>query len=634
MKKILITIIIYVFTAKANAQTILMQETFGNGALPTGWSIDSAGVAPVNGWKFINPNFSFSGTGIDSKFAWINLADPYDPVYDCNLTSSAFLTIGVNDLYIGFSERFWSSVDSTPVEYARQTIEFSIDNGMSWQNLYSNIQLHGYPFVRNVIRFPASAIGNTLVKVRFNFKGVETGGWAIDSIVIADSIPCTLPVDTGLAVASTGNFVCPGQPFQLSIAALSRGAGQTYQWQSKIGAASYTNISGAVYDTLTSTQNQATYYRCQITCQSQTDHSGELLLADKPDQYTVKGKGIEICPGGNDTLVLTNLPPNHPPFVYQWQSANYPSGTNMNNIPLNSTDSIYVVDGTLCSAATDFRCMVGCASGTTATATTIESLSINPNTLCYCLPIHGNNCPFSGLYVNYVEVLGTPLSTNLWCVLQPYPHPTPYQFISPGANTTATLLRNAQYTLALGLRDTQQMGVTFAPFMWIDHNRNGLFEVTEQDFMGLHLSNDTINYNFYVPATATPGLTGMRIRAFFYTVPQNPLNAACETVQGGSAVDFLVTIDTTVGIAQVAYDKYSLYLFPNPAKDVLTITATNFAPTNNPQLIITDLAGRILQQEIFTGTATINTTALTPAVYFVTVKGKERSVVRRFVKAP
>ncbi|MBK7855364.1 MAG: T9SS type A sorting domain-containing protein [Bacteroidetes bacterium] len=107
------------------------------------------------------------------------------------------------------------------------------------------------------------------------------------------------------------------------------------------------------------------------------------------------------------------------------------------------------------------------------------------------------------------------------------------------------------------------------------------------------------------------------------------------TSNGSYDVFFMRLSQPMVGIADLSPDAFGgqLRLVPNPAKDKLTITALNFTPTHNAQFIITDLTGRILQQEIFTGTATVNTTALTPAVYFVTVKDKERSVVRRFVKA-
>ncbi|MBK7855121.1 MAG: T9SS type A sorting domain-containing protein [Bacteroidetes bacterium] len=108
------------------------------------------------------------------------------------------------------------------------------------------------------------------------------------------------------------------------------------------------------------------------------------------------------------------------------------------------------------------------------------------------------------------------------------------------------------------------------------------------------------------------------------------------TSNGSYDVFFMRLSQPMVGIADLSPDAFGgeLRLVPNPTQDKLTITALNFTPTHNAQFIITDLTGRILQQEIFAGTATINTTALTPAVYFVTVQDKERSVVRRFVKAP
>lgn len=631
MKKIIIALIgILISKNLAVAQNIVLQESFNNGSLPTGWTIDSAGVTPVNAWKFSGTPSGFTGAGFDNKHPRIRYFNPQDEI-DCNLTTVNISTSTLSSVYLGFGEVFGTDNTGRTVQY----VDVSNNNGATWNNVIENIYYRGgvsFTAVRTVVDISSFAVGFSNIKVRFRFKDSNggNGGWAIDSVVIADSIPCTLPVDTGVTVSSTGKFACPGQPLQLSIAALSRGAGQTYQWQSKPNAAAvYSNITGAVYDTLSTAQNQQTYYRCQITCQSQMAYSSELMLKDVPDPYTTTYSGIEICPGKFDTLYFTNMPASHAPFVYQWQSANYPSGTTFTNIALNSTDSIYAVDGSLYSVATDFRCQVGCASGTATTTSTVTSVGLNPNTLCYCYPYHGANCA-NGPSINYVEILSTSLNKDLFCVQQPYPHPSSYQFIDPSTpNGTTNLIRNAMYTLALGLRDTQPPPIAFAPYMWIDYNRNGLFEVTEEDSLGLYIANDTAYYNFYVPANATPGLTGMRIRAFYLTVPQNPLNFGCQATFGGTAVDFLITIDSTVGIGELGMGNGELRLWPNPARDEVAVSSNDFIR----DLKILSASG----QEVYSlndlpaQKHTVSTKHLQNGVYYVVVATDKGRVVRKLV---
>ncbi|HNR19972.1 MAG TPA: hypothetical protein PKL45_08315, partial [Bacteroidia bacterium] len=71
------------------------------------------------------------------------------------------------------------------------------------------------------------------------------------------------------------------------------------------------------------------------------------------------------------------------------------------------------------------------------------------------------------------------------------------------------------------------------------------------------------------------------------------------TSNGSYDVFFMRLSQPMVGIADLSPDAFGgqLRLVPNPAKDKLTITALNFTPTHNAQFIITDLTGRILQQE-------------------------------------
>jgi hypothetical protein len=71
-------------------------------------------------------------------------------------------------------------------------------------------------------------------------------------------------------------FACTGTPVTLWLDALSRGIGQSYQWQLKNAANgnTYTDVPGATYDTLNKVQNGDTYYRCRITCNSLSAYSG------------------------------------------------------------------------------------------------------------------------------------------------------------------------------------------------------------------------------------------------------------------------------------------------------------------------------------------------------------------------
>ncbi|TVQ81493.1 MAG: hypothetical protein EA358_00640, partial [Flavobacteriales bacterium] len=84
--------------------------------------------------------------------------------------------------------------------------------------------------------------------------------------------PCTAPPAAGTATASATN-VCVGNTVNLSLNGNSFGSGQTYQWQSSPNNSTWTNIPGATNLNESVTVNANTYYRCQVTCNSQTSSS-------------------------------------------------------------------------------------------------------------------------------------------------------------------------------------------------------------------------------------------------------------------------------------------------------------------------------------------------------------------------
>ncbi len=67
-------------------------------------------------------------------------------------------------------------------------------------------------------------------------------------------------------VASSLNPVCSGVNFSLTLAGSSVASGLTYQWQSSPDGVTFTDITGATNDTLTTSQTDTTYFQCVVTC--------------------------------------------------------------------------------------------------------------------------------------------------------------------------------------------------------------------------------------------------------------------------------------------------------------------------------------------------------------------------------
>jgi len=84
-------------------------------------------------------------------------------------------------------------------------------------------------------------------------------------VTVAASTACIDPPTAGTASTSSSN-VCASTSFTLSITGNTSGSGQTYQWQSSPNNSTWTNITGATNQSLSTTQSSTTYYQCVLTC--------------------------------------------------------------------------------------------------------------------------------------------------------------------------------------------------------------------------------------------------------------------------------------------------------------------------------------------------------------------------------
>jgi hypothetical protein len=621
MKKVIVFTILLLSSIGSKAQTILMQETFTNNSLPPGWTIDSAGITPVNGWKFTGQPSGVTGVGFDSHYP--RLRDiGVNQYFDCNLTSSLIDASAVNGVYLSYSNQ--CNAGQISYSYCYPIIEVTNDSGVTWNEVFRST-ISNYPVKRNIVNLTGLAVGSSNVKIRFRFKEYQLGGWwAIDSVVVADSMPCISPPDSGTTSCVT-KFACTGSPAQLFIDNLSRGIGQTYQWQLNNAASGnvYVNVPGAVYDTLTETQNGNTYYQCIITCGGLSTNSMPLMVQDTPVAVDAYSDNIHICTGRDDTLRLYQ--PNGGSGVgWQWQSSSLPY-SNYIDIP-GATNDTYLMSPSNFSNSTYFRSKQVCLSNGTERAGFWVNEVPNPNPMCYCYPWSNNICS-NNYYLSNFQIQTTTLNNNTICIdtLIVHTNNNSYQFFDPAlGNTTALLTRGTTFTVSLtSVNQGQWVG------LWIDYNRDGNFDPNEFTNLSYVPAGTPTLAQFYVPATATPGLTGLRLRSWLWTALDSTWT--CSSITGGQTEDYIVTIDTATGISIPLANEEGVTVFPNPAKDEITLSSQKFG--DNVNLKVTDLTGReILSQKKLTVNCKLKTVNLTAGIYFVKVATDNGSVVRKFVK--
>lgn len=112
--------------------------------------------------------------------------------------------------------------------------------------------------------------------------GTYTYGETEDyTIAILPALPCSAPPTAGTAGSSV-NSVCNFNPIALQLTGNSTGLGQSYQWQSSLNGLAWNAIIGSNSSNFTTTQNQATFYRCFITCSGLSDTSNSVFIGMNP----------------------------------------------------------------------------------------------------------------------------------------------------------------------------------------------------------------------------------------------------------------------------------------------------------------------------------------------------------------
>ncbi|MCX6324169.1 MAG: GEVED domain-containing protein, partial [Sphingobacteriales bacterium] len=139
----------------------------------------------------------------------------------------------------------------------------------------------------------------------------------------------------------------------------------------------------------------------------------------------------------------------------------------------------------------------------------------------YCVPTSSGTSTLTGL------TLG---SINFTAASQVSPF---YNIVAPTPTTTTTLNSGQTYPLSLTTDGASIVSV------WIDYNRNGLYEASEWTQPWINATTGTVNIT--VPANATSGQTGLRVRTRL-NGNTNGSGDACASFGSGGAYDFTVNI--------------------------------------------------------------------------------------------
>ncbi len=223
------------------------------------------------------------------------------------------------------------------------------------------------------------------------------------------------------------------------------------------------------------------------------------------------------CSGVNFTMNVANPSLG---YVYQWQRVTSAGWT---NIPGANSASLTTSQ----TAATTYRCRVTCSyPGGYLGISAPKTVGMSAPADCYCTPAFNNGTNFES--ISNVTLGSINNSTGATAA----PSYTAY---APGAGTTTSIAAGGEYTGSVSINADSDDYIA----VWIDFNRNGIFELSERVANEGPLNVDgAYPFSFTVPANASLGTSRMRVRLGYLEEDQD----ACEAYGFGETEDYTVTL--------------------------------------------------------------------------------------------
>lgn len=319
----------------------------------------------------------------------------------------------------------------------------------------------------------------------------------------------------------------------------------SFQWQSSADGINFTDIVGATNDSLTYAPTAPTYVRLKAFCVDSSYSNIKYIMVYNPTVSTVEND--TVCGQGNVTLNAT-APAG---YFLQWFA------DSLSGVPLANTGNIgsysaYITqtDTFWVRATIDTNAVFG--GGSIPAGYCVTNLH---NFASNCI----TNVTFNTL--NYSSPSGT-------CALPSF---------DDVPESTAT----TQLTLGQTLNLTATWDAGAFGYLWIDWNRDGVFDASEFQTNGVTSAGHT--FVVTVPVNAAPGKTKMRLRTRTVLVTGAD---ACTNFGSGETEDFVITI----GQDACSSAKVPVIGVVTPAPAV-TITPSSAAICAGESLTMSDATG-------------------------------------------
>lgn len=215
-------------------------------------------------------------------------------------------------------------------------------------------------------------------------------------------------------------------------------------------------------------------------------------------------------------------------------------------LPVTASQSVNwsVISGGTASATVSTSGLVTVPNQTSG-AVWIKAVSVADNTIADSIKIVVNCKPLVNTSSTYkfdtVQIPGTSLNHNT-----PFSNSS-YNYIAEAPASTATLVAGQAYTLRTVIRPSVMSETPYSYSLWIDYNRNGLFESSEyQSIIGDAGTTDTVtNFTITIPTAIDTGKTLMRLKTRLAGGDNSATSVCGNLTFSGHIQDFIVNLVNT-----------------------------------------------------------------------------------------
>lgn len=278
-----------------------------------------------------------------------------------------------------------------------------------------------------------------------------------------------------------------------------------------------------------------------------------------------------------------------------------------------STTNSVTVSGLAASTNYSFSVRARDAAGNLSASSNTVAVTTSPITITYCAS-KGNSV--ADEFIDYVAIGGIANTTGA----------------NAGYANFTNLVGNVPYGSNTIIYSAGFTAAAYTEFwaVWIDYNKNGTFESTEQVASGSSSSSANLSSTFTVPTTALAGTTRMRVSMKYNAAP-----TSCETFTYGEVEDYTVNIGASAPVAPInapaianETNVFDFDLYPNPVESMLSIAMFD---DRNVSYIIYNLngqqikAGKVIQKDI-------NVSDLASGLYILEVNDGQKTISKKFTK--